>query len=322
MTRPKIVFYHDIASGRDGGTLQGAAPSADQFRRHMAFLQERYRPLTLDQVLACLAGEESFDGAPVAVTFDDGLAGVARAAEILAEFHVPATVFLSTRFIGTGELPWFIHLDRLVEELRRREKSAQIGSQEYALADPVMKRRFRQLAKRLLLQHGYERQMEILADWSEGWLGETLARPEDQPAFLNWDQVRQLAGNGLTFGSHTHSHIDLCRADEATIEYEFTESVRLIREQLGPEHAELVAYPDGRVDKRVAKVARRHHRAGFATLHSDKRGDSFRIRRRGVICPEEDCLRRVLSQRYLLKARLKMRLRRMMAGRSHRLDAR
>ena len=51
---------------------------------------------------------------------------------------------------------------------------------------------------------------------------------------LTWSQLREAVGTGfVTVGSHTHHHVDLSRADPATIVHELRVSTELIEDRLG-----------------------------------------------------------------------------------------
>lgn len=57
-------------------------------------------PLTVDAVAAVLRGDRPRPARPFAVTFDDGFADNLEAVERLGEHGIPATVFVTTSFLG------------------------------------------------------------------------------------------------------------------------------------------------------------------------------------------------------------------------------
>jgi peptidoglycan/xylan/chitin deacetylase (PgdA/CDA1 family) len=78
-------------------------------------------------------------------------------------------------------------------------------------------------------------------------------RDELQP--LSWAQVRSLAGDGWEIGSHTCSHPRLTSLDETDLERELRQSRLTVERELGAQ-CDVIAYPYGDVDDRVAGVAR------------------------------------------------------------------
>lgn len=83
---------------------------------------------------------------------------------------------------------------------------------------------------------------------------------------LSEDQIKQLAAEGVEFGSHTHSHRDLSRLSYNEIEEELSRSKSILETLTGKE-VRHIAYPFGRGDRRIAEIARRlGYRAGFWSI--------------------------------------------------------
>jgi peptidoglycan/xylan/chitin deacetylase (PgdA/CDA1 family) len=74
--------------------------------------------------------------------------------------------------------------------------------------------------------------------------------------FLTWGELRALEAGGVEIGSHTHSHADLTSLDDAGVLDELMRSRRLLERHLG-HPVQWLAYPAGRVDPRVERIARR-----------------------------------------------------------------
>jgi peptidoglycan/xylan/chitin deacetylase (PgdA/CDA1 family) len=74
--------------------------------------------------------------------------------------------------------------------------------------------------------------------------------------FLTWGELRALEAGGVEIGSHTHSHVDLTTLDDAGVLDELMRSRRLLERHLG-HPVQWLAYPAGRVDARVERIARR-----------------------------------------------------------------
>jgi peptidoglycan/xylan/chitin deacetylase (PgdA/CDA1 family) len=71
---------------------------------------------------------------------------------------------------------------------------------------------------------------------------------------LTWAEVEDMVAAGVEIGSHTLSHRHLPELDDAELARELTESKALIERRLGS--CEMVAYPFGEWDARVAGAAR------------------------------------------------------------------
>jgi peptidoglycan/xylan/chitin deacetylase (PgdA/CDA1 family) len=72
---------------------------------------------------------------------------------------------------------------------------------------------------------------------------------------LSWKQLRKLAEAGFEIGSHTLTHRDLTRLDDATLRRELHDSRKAIENEVG-ERVSSVSYPFGRYSRRVIDEAR------------------------------------------------------------------
>jgi peptidoglycan/xylan/chitin deacetylase (PgdA/CDA1 family) len=81
---------------------------------------------------------------------------------------------------------------------------------------------------------------------------------------LDWNELAKLAGEGVTIGSHTRTHVRLTNADVAVQCDELERSRETIRARLNVE-AKALAYPYGAVDEAVARAAAEVYRFGCTT---------------------------------------------------------
>jgi peptidoglycan/xylan/chitin deacetylase (PgdA/CDA1 family) len=103
-----ILGYHRLIDGPDPYRL-GVSP--ERFAEHLAVLARTARPLPLDELPDLLVAGR-VPKRTVALTFDDGYADVLhRAKPLLAQFGIPATVFVISGALGR-EL-WWDRLDRV-----------------------------------------------------------------------------------------------------------------------------------------------------------------------------------------------------------------
>src|SRR5918994_1325565 len=103
-----ILGYHRVADGPDPYRL-GVSPA--RFAEQLAVLARMAHPLSMDEVPDLLA-RGRLPKRSVVVTFDDGYADVLhRAKPLLAQFGIPATVFVISGAFGR-EL-WWDRLDRV-----------------------------------------------------------------------------------------------------------------------------------------------------------------------------------------------------------------
>ncbi|MEO0137543.1 MAG: polysaccharide deacetylase family protein [candidate division WOR-3 bacterium] len=94
---------------------------------------------------------------------------------------------------------------------------------------------------------------------------------------LNWRQIMEMKENGIAFGSHTMSHPDLTKLSAANLEYELSESKRILEKYLGP--IDFISYPFNRVNQRVIKKVRE---IGYKFGFGGKGEDNLTIKKEGV----------------------------------------
>jgi peptidoglycan/xylan/chitin deacetylase (PgdA/CDA1 family) len=100
----------------------------------------------------------------------------------------------------------------------------------------------------------------------------------------SWDEVREMASAGVTFGSHSASHRDLTRASEAEVAEEVAGSKLAIEDVLGA-RIRTLSYPFGRFNDTVKVAAEAAgYEAAFSLYptHPNEHVDRFALRRNGV----------------------------------------
>jgi peptidoglycan/xylan/chitin deacetylase (PgdA/CDA1 family) len=105
-----------------------------------------------------------------------------------------------------------------------------------------------------------------------------------QGRFLSWDQVREMIGHGLDFGSHTLGHTSLTKLTLAEVAYQLERSKSRLEEELGRPVSGL-SYPYGRFSDFNLEVERLAAAAGYMYAVSgvsgvnDHASDLFALRR-------------------------------------------
>ena len=261
--------------------------TTEDFHWQMGYIREHYSPVSFRQVLLHLDGAAPLPPRPIIVTFDDGFDdNYLHAFPVLQALNVPATVFVSTGYIGQPRTFWFdwlyflcnqaahagipVRIDGVARRLSRdlvvrREEIADILSSTKRLPDALLRRELGELEKDLGMQ------------------SPTEVFPQSHP--LSWEQVRRMAAGGIEFGSHTVTHPILANLTPKQLEDELSISKAELEQQLKCP-VDVIAYPVGGKFTFNSVVVQAVRKAGFKIATSYMHGinnvnslDRFSLRR-------------------------------------------
>jgi peptidoglycan/xylan/chitin deacetylase (PgdA/CDA1 family) len=223
-----VLLYHGVCDRAPIPKHINFHVSQNVFERQMRALKRRYRIASLADVVASLVRGERLQKS-VVLTFDDGYRNnLLVVAPLLNALRLPFTVFVATACVETGrwmplnEIYW-----RWSEGMLREEEMTEL------------RRQIRERPSSDLPQI-----LSALRDLSS----KPSKSVEDSFAMLNWGEVRQMARDGVEFGSHTHSHCNMAiESDEKQID-ELRVSKYLLEKNLGHQ-VNLFAYPYGKLSE-------------------------------------------------------------------------
>ncbi|MGQ0646979.1 MAG: polysaccharide deacetylase family protein [Gemmatimonadaceae bacterium] len=244
-----ILTYHRIWDLNDAERypydLDLISASVAEFQWQMEYVGRHFTPITFATLARIVAGEVAAPRRPIIITLDDGFEDNFRLAfPILRSLGVPATLFVSTGYIGTNTTYWFDQLAHLV--LTAPDGRLPIAGLDapLELADLPSRRGAVQqvLAHTKMISNA--KRVELVTD-----LHRRLGRDETNSATessrpMTWDNVREMARAGIEIGSHTVRHPILTRLTGEEMQAELVESRRMIESQIG-QTVTVLSYPVG-----------------------------------------------------------------------------
>lgn len=247
------VAYHRLGPvGGDPERELDPALAVELFERQLGELAARYRLVPASRLPAAVRMRRRGEPFPLALTFDDDLRSHAvHAAPALVRAGAPATFFLNGASLEGPYAFWWERLQRA------RERGLPLPPPADA-ARPI--RATGTLVEELPAAER-EQFSERLAE---------AAGPDPDDSGLRADQVAELARAGFEIGFHTRGHHRLPALSDDELERELRaghdELAAAGRGAAGapPPQVDLIAYPHGRADQRVAQAARAAgYRLGF-----------------------------------------------------------
>lgn len=244
--------------------LELVSTTPREFKWQMNYIRRHMNPVSLGAVADALDRGTELPPRAVAITFDDGFADTYKHAfPILHELGIPATVFIATGFIDSGQPFWFELAAYLM--MHAKPNSISVPGMPDGLPTAPSARARRADLHRLqqFLKASSHRELaSITAKWSERLAGliDDASLAAMRP--LNWDEISAMAANGIEIGSHSVSHPNLAQLSENELGWELVQSARTIEARLGRPPATL-AYPIGTPDSFNVGVAGATRESGY-----------------------------------------------------------
>jgi len=297
--RALILQYHRVADVPFDPYLVTVTPK--HFAEHLSVLRKVARPVSLAKVFSELSVMKRL---PVVVTFDDGYYDLlSHAKPLLERYETPATIFVTSGFVGAqrefwwdalakillepGTLPAELSLSLMEHDFQWRLDEASVYSQEQfqqhrnwnygAKLDPTLRHRvFRTLYG--LLQPLSDKEKRCAIDRLALWAGIKLeVRPSHRS--LSTDELVQLASvDTIEIGAHTITHPVLSQIAREAQRQEIQGSKTDLEHMVG-RRIHSFSYPHGLsyhyTDESVSLVRVAGYQlacsssAGFVSLHND-----------------------------------------------------
>lgn len=253
-----IVVYHNIVSNiKEPFEFDFENVSCDihEFERQIVFLKKYFTVITYSELNKSLFNY-SYSKPPLIITFDDGyVTFYDLAAPILRKYGCQATVFISTDYIGSNKIYWWDEISYYCKKLTLKKFFKHIFSKyfiaetnlQYYLNEDNEDGFIKYLLSYLKVQEDstIESFLRFIKEKTKDKI-DISAVDKTAASILNWDQVKELAGQGIEFGSHTSSHCRLNFADSSKIKHEIASSIKRINNEIGSS-VESFCFPGGEI---------------------------------------------------------------------------
>lgn len=295
--RPIILNYHrvlDPAAAQNEAVPPGMYVRPQTFDKQLRYLAHHYQVVSMEQLMAWRERAEPTRRPLCVITFDDGWSdNYENALPLLRKYGLPATLFISTNFIGNGRTPWFYRLGHILHALAEMpdEECAALRLNDRLNLPVALMRWF--AASSAERQRDTDAVIEALKQLPGPELESLVERLQqllvlkgqsvdgNGAAMLNWQQVREMASSSFDIGSHGLTHMILTQIPPETAKTELQESKRCIEEQV-ERPVEGFAYPNGDYSDAVEAMVRiAGYRYACTTQpgYVESRGNPFQLKR-------------------------------------------
>lgn len=261
-----------------------------EFEWQMEYVKQHLNPISLSELVGYVKGKNKLPPRPVIITFDDGFDDNYRCAyPILKKKGVPATIFLSTGYIGSRGTFWY---DQLVYDIcAAKELDINVVDLDVVITrnDSIeMKREKAYEILEAVKKISNTERLNVLE--RIGLICKPDRKQEDlaKSVPLTWEQVKEMSNNGIEYGSHTVTHPIMSNLNVAELKTELVNSKNRIEEMVGMP-VETIAYPVGMAyafNNSVIKAAKSAgYVLGLSYIHGTNyinEPDLFRLKRMHV----------------------------------------
>ncbi|MDO9182497.1 MAG: polysaccharide deacetylase family protein [Bacteriovorax sp.] len=254
-----ILMYHrisDSVADQPYHVQPGMVVSTINFEKQVEYLKKRFKVVFLEDIAGMIEKGENIGGS-CAITFDDGwLDNYAEAYPILSKYKAPATIFLTTCFVGTNKLFWPEEICYYLEQFIILKPIADCAPSSFKLFVEDIND-YKSYNKVVL----FDKAIEILKGYLPSERDEILEYFRSQfnrdlipRQMLDWHEAREMLASGLIrFGAHTHNHVILDQVPGLIVNEETLKSREEIEKQLEVS-INTFAYPNGNFNESIQKI--------------------------------------------------------------------
>ncbi|MCL5105165.1 MAG: polysaccharide deacetylase family protein [Armatimonadetes bacterium] len=256
---PVILMYHRIVR-RD--TLPhlpepGMWVDASTFDRQLDLLKRTREIVPLYRIADAVRNGEGLPPRACAVTFDDGwLDNYTNAFPLLIKHNIPATIFLTSGFVG-AEMPfWTAEVWDSLHALTPDPTPPDWFTPDMAGIVRALARAGHPPSEHLISRcMGHIKTLPAtLRIRTADYLMKSAGWRSDERRAMNWDEAREMYDAGIEFGIHTRTHPVLSELTRDEIDREIIGSKLETESNLGIRVTAL-AYPYGDFDQRARLAA-------------------------------------------------------------------
>lgn len=299
-----ILMYHRVLPSWQAADMliqPGMFVTDDTFEMQLHFLKSYCDMISFREFLRRHAAHEwDHNKRYCVITFDDGWNDNYTCAYPLLKKHcIPATIFLTTSYIGSVRRFWPEELAFLLGHLTLSHLSSAQHDKLFStcgelkiesslvlsLVNTVKMEKRREILHRIIerLKYFPERSIQHFLKILREYTPQNLTGANC--AFLDWPEIEEMSCNNISFGSHCAHHRILTHLSPSEIEEEMNNSFETLKARK-LDFLPVLSYPNGNYNQDIIRCA---HKAGYQAAVTTLpgwvdpyRSDLFSLRRINV----------------------------------------
>lgn len=283
-SQPKIIVYHRFGPADDSKRIGVAT-----FEHQIKLLRRNHNVIALRDLSALITEGRPIPPYSAILTIDDGYEDFYDYAfPILKQYSMPATIYVTTDFIDQNIWLWPDYIEFVINQTQCRDYLFKVDEKQWQYNlenDEDRHQAWSDIADYCLTLKNGEKNI-ALERLAQELKVSVPSCPEKAYRALSWEQIGEMAKQGIEIGSHTATHPRLVTVDTADLPYEVEGSKRRIEFMLGKQ-VDSFAYPHGSrmdfddsVKEMVKKAGYKNAVAGYLDLCITD--DLYALKRYGV----------------------------------------
>ena len=275
-----ILGYHRILP-RDSKQIEFIQPgmyvTTETFEKHISYLSRHFDIIPLGS----LASTPHVQNGCI-ITFDDGWADNYKYAyPIIKRYGIPATVFISTNMMGSSQWPWPDRLSYYIyygssNDLFEISKiiESDLGKNITGIENLLSKDKHLVAEQFILAIKSLDyKKITFVMERVDSIMLPLYKSINTNRPWLTWGEIKEMAENNVSFGSHTHNHVVLTTTSLENAEKEIIKSRDILSKELG-KPVEMFSYPNGNYNNEIMQILKRN---GFKIAVTTEKGTIKKI---------------------------------------------
>jgi len=265
-----ILTYHRILPQAEIGTSlvqPGMYVENNTFKKHIKFLKKNYDIISFHEYFnRNTKNDWDIEKQYCIISFDDGWRdNYTYAFPILKRHSIPATVFPAADFVGTTDMFWPERFATIFEQSEKMQfddyYQLLIQAANYAQLKSVIPLKYlknksgcsKQLNFNFLVEIIKTNHPDLIFKFLEKADALFKIRPSTQRLILNWEEIKEMSDNGISFGSHGCTHRILTYLSPKEIRQELVKSKMILSEKK-IDYVPVFSYPNGSYNRNILEA--------------------------------------------------------------------